>query len=107
MSEKHTSGPWEVSGTLFGHNSVKLIYGPDGYAVADAGRIPRRSNEESTANARLIAAAPDLLKTLKNLLAHQGAFGAIFNAWQKEPGGQEKAHALKDQCKSAVAKATA
>ncbi|BCM88763.1 hypothetical protein IAD21_00605 [Abditibacteriota bacterium] len=55
---KHTKGSWHVSDNT--HHGCRLIYGPDGFLVADAGRIPRRSEEEMDANARLIAAAPEL-----------------------------------------------
>lgn len=62
---KYTPGPWSFSETS-GHGT-RLIYGADRYLVADAGRIPKRSDEEATANARLISAAPDLLAALDDL----------------------------------------
>ena len=58
MSE-HTPGPWEFSEFSY------FIAGPDGYAVAESSRT-RRS--ECKANARLIAAAPDLLAAAENLM---------------------------------------
>jgi len=69
MSGQHTPGPWVIdSGTIKGQRdasgytqSVASIYGPDGEAW-DAETSCR-------ANARLIAAAPDLARALADLLA--------------------------------------
>jgi hypothetical protein len=64
--EKHTPGPWEVftpqiSGNTFG------IDGPRGEAVVFFGR-DKENGIYSIHNARLIAAAPELLEALENLL---------------------------------------
>lgn len=67
---KHTPGPWVVGNTdplLFGKQRgqgtepIGFVYGPS---------FPERSDlgKEAIANARLIAAAPELLEALKNLL---------------------------------------
>ena len=66
MNEKHTRGPWHFTDHM--SHDKRLIYGPDGCLVADAGRIPRRSSEEMTANALLIAAAPDMLAACSQAL---------------------------------------
>lgn len=64
---KHTPGPWRPNG-----NTIELANGmalrvatctPIGTGYASKGR------EESRANARLIAAAPDMLDALRGLLA--------------------------------------
>lgn len=71
---KFTPGPWRVAGDT--NHDTRRIYGPDGYMVADAGRIPKRREQEMDANARLIAAAPELFKVaemLVNLEAHEWA----------------------------------
>ncbi len=58
----HTPGPWHT-GT--GKAEI-IVYATDGYAVADAKVYHGRHAEgEAEANARLIAAAPDLLAALK------------------------------------------
>ena len=58
---KHTPGPWRD-----GTEGNFRIYGRDGQDVAEA--LPRVLNtREWRANARLIAAAPDLLEALKEL----------------------------------------
>jgi hypothetical protein len=63
MNGKHTPGPWKASDRFPG-------------VILDDHAIPRQlasvailSDSEQDANARLIAAAPDLLEQLKNILA--------------------------------------
>lgn len=58
-----TKGPWIVG------RSGKSVMGPNGERVADC-RDPEMLDEKTTlANARLIAALPDLLSALVDLLA--------------------------------------
>lgn len=58
---KHTPGPWEQT---FGCNIVT----PTGQAVTTVHAMGRTTPEEREANARLIAAAPDMLTALKACL---------------------------------------
>ena len=60
METKHTPGPWEIKGSyiMAGKVCTASPHGPVG-TYDDV-------NEEHQANARLIAAAPDLLATLKH-----------------------------------------
>jgi hypothetical protein len=59
---KHTPGAWiYVSGTT----TCEKVLGADGKVVADTWWC--RDSEESEANARLIASAPELLEALKTL----------------------------------------
>jgi hypothetical protein len=91
MKNKHTPGPWAIENTNHG---IRLTYS-DGMLrshVADlftAALCEEHGNLE--ANARLIAAAPDLLDAVQ----------AIVDAF----GDQDSL--LIDQCKAALAKATA
>lgn len=56
----HTPGPWVLDDhTVFG--------GPDEQSIAE---LCNRSGSSMTANGRLIAAAPELLATLKDVIAH-------------------------------------
>lgn len=63
MTDKHTPGPWTIEGHPQG----------TGFRVADANKrsvaafpsTSRRPDDERIANARLIAAAPELLAALK------------------------------------------
>ena len=78
MSESHTSGPWDVSqiGRRNDGSLAVMGEGPEGrYPVAyvnvataqPRGKAHLATDDISEANARLIAAAPDLLETLKRL----------------------------------------
>lgn len=62
---RHTSGPWEVS-------MLDTVRGPNGEFIADCERTPHCDRPappepECMANARLIAAAPDMLDALRRL----------------------------------------
>lgn len=65
MSTKHTPGPW--------HAKRKAVYAPTPngggtrFVAASAGDVPMGTDEDSFANARLIAAAPELLEACKHL----------------------------------------
>ena len=79
MSEiKHTPGPWETRGTLPGKSGAAIDIHGDGVWVGSAngnhntkGSRPTAGfpgNDEGNANARLMAAAPELLVALKKAL---------------------------------------
>lgn len=63
----HTPGPWEADIEDVGTLLHRAVIGPRGELVADCDAY-RLSGEETAANARLIAAAPDLLDALHELL---------------------------------------
>ena len=58
----HTPGPWELRGS-------RLVTDPHGVVIAE--HISANGPGTPEANARLIAAAPELLEALENLLAAQ------------------------------------
>lgn len=64
---KHTPGPWgygQVEEGIWG-----IYFNPDGYDIEDAAVYMRDTEDDrSEADARLIAAAPDLLEALTELL---------------------------------------
>lgn len=61
-TSQHTIGPWHI-----GMKPGPIIYGPKGEQVCDCrGMLPV---EEIKGNARLIAAAPDLLSALEQIEA--------------------------------------
>lgn len=76
MSNQHTPGPW-LYGAAYGNNSV-LIEAAQGVNVAtvinhtfsgiEKGHPVYTWNDEGDANARLIAAAPELLTALERLV---------------------------------------
>jgi hypothetical protein len=58
----HTPGPWSVS------NGLSTVWANDGERqIADCDKGPLRSAGEDLANARLIAAAPELLAALREI----------------------------------------
>lgn len=62
----HTPGPWQVKPNSVGGPTV----GPEGSVVADirtygGPHVGGRQHPQTDANARLIAAAPDLLEALR------------------------------------------
>jgi len=68
MSVQHTAGPWEIDGNIAVRSS-----GPNGRQVCLCeitvrGRQYNETYDEAEANARLIAAAPDLLEALTDAL---------------------------------------
>jgi hypothetical protein len=72
MSEntKHTPGPW-VKGDEK-HYRREHVFTNNGVFVADCCKQPPR--EECEANARLIAAAPDMLAALREIAEGRGAY---------------------------------
>ena len=71
---KHTPGPWRTIEST--NTTMRTVVGPDfpgqGY-IADVNlcRTNDAQDVDGEANARLIAAAPELLEALKQLLAMQ------------------------------------
>lgn len=57
----HTPGPWSLKGCG--------IYAPDGWLISATGddEAPHNDGDTQEANARLIASAPDLLASLRNM----------------------------------------
>ena len=88
MSAAHTPGPWDYAqGFSAGRKVVSLV------GVAKARRvIAQCGGPDRDANARLIAAAPDLLRVAE-LLVH----------WLDE---EPSAHKLCDAARAAIARAT-
>ena len=75
---KGTPGPWATDGEYINDHGNLLychIGVPGGGRLADAASNCMASNEQCRANAKLIAAAPELLESLTNLvdLAKLGA----------------------------------
>ena len=61
---QHTPGPWRIAPDMhgIGNNLVAGVIDATGYAIANCG-------SSGNANARLIAAAPDLLAALQDLVS--------------------------------------
>lgn len=115
MTTKHTPGPWEWGGSMNG--STLFVYRKTGDEMQDAlavnggpghicnvtgtqnGISEAKTPTEGSANARLIAAAPDLLEALVDLLAH-----CRMEIKTKED--QVRWVSVYDDARSAIAKAT-
>ena len=97
MSEqKHTPGPWESG------NGTTSIYGSDGKEVARRIWHGPQDDERSLANARLIAAAPELLALLNRIVSE-----SVRVEYEEDgPACAEMAYSLIDEVRAAIAKAT-
>lgn len=63
---KHTPGPWHYGEPVKAH-ARPMVWDKDGWQIAECSGSFRRSHDEATANAVLMAAAPSLLTEIKNL----------------------------------------
>ncbi len=96
---KHTPGPWAVEGLIEsnGVGAYRIVESNNTYAIADVYEIEGREP-----NARLIAAAPELLEALRMLINYKNAHGKLTQkglesmieayavpAYQKATGGAE------------------
>ena len=64
MTTTHTPGPWKIIKGDF-------VVAPDNGTVAQVG-TPTTPAREHEANARLIAAAPEMLEALRDMVLHEG-----------------------------------
>ena len=88
MDAKHTPGPWEAVDSM----TVRTPLSAGGFMVAD---LPCHTpHEERIANAKLIAAAPELLVALE----------AIVNAWEEGRAFSDKMNEI-GKARAAIAKA--
>lgn len=67
MTEQHTPGPWstDLTDKEYFNEQQPLITAANGRCVAEVLDLGMRHDEESVANGRLIAAAPELLAALQ------------------------------------------
>jgi hypothetical protein len=102
----HTPGPWTLTDQRIrdGGPAIDVLAGP--YRVASAPLLARSADNESRllevqANARLIAAAPEMLEALREMVAR-------FSEWQgpKEPEDSPAARA-RNRCVRAYESACA
>jgi hypothetical protein len=93
MSSKHTPGPWRLTGDkLF--RLTRQIEDTNGMGLAHA----YGNDAEADANARLIAAAPDLLAAIETLLPHVLHYASM-------PHAHSDAHKDAANAAAAIAKA--
>ena len=98
-NSKHTPGPWSLKDC--GYKFIVSKTG-DGYITRDVCRMDGSTMAAfaQEANARLIAAAPDLLAVVKQM---QSALSRCFGAHAPDEGDRHRALA---QARAAIAKAT-
>lgn len=73
MSAQHTPGPWTAERDL-PHNRMPRVHGGDRSLICECGNMGTEQDQWE-ANARLIAATPELLEALQDLL---GAVDALM-----------------------------
>jgi hypothetical protein len=95
---KHTPGPWVIRTAATYRSQIEAINGKGRADVVARITTPKGGAEASDANARLIAAAPDMLEALEAIapmLPHgavdndpqwAGAINAVRNAIKKARG---------------------
>ena len=102
MSGKHTPGPWVVgephptNACAYvrddkGHEVATLYFCSVGGPIGDDGIWPEHPNRD--ANARLIAAAPDMLEALRSLVRDNAGVT------------HEYLHIIREKARAAIAKA--
>lgn len=100
----HTPGPWE-----FGGMNTRHVYGPDGHVVCTLAAyqesfFAREHKDTIRANARLIAAAPELLAALQAIMAEPSDIE--YHGGQRTRPGCKLCAAM-NNARYAIAKATA
>ena len=108
---KHTPGPWTPY-----FDETYGVLGPDKGRVAICmnlkgahGLAGRRGGDEVAANTRLIAAAPDLLESIQELIAAQNAEGRPAGGFSLKPATREhqrRVFLAWQRIHAAIAKAT-
>jgi hypothetical protein len=73
VSAKHTPGPWLTTDGIY--NEIKALSEPGKTWVIARIKAASGVHEEARANAKLIAAAPDLLEVLQDVAADTGPSG--------------------------------
>ena len=97
---KHTPGPWKFEILWAGFSAIRGRDGQLIFGVAAGDNSERRPKLEIEANARLIAAAPDLLEALRQMLA---AFQCDMDSYADDPDAWQ--HEVWEAARAAIAKA--
>ena len=109
MSAKHTPGPWTnqvvntVSGVCFKVGPFPWKEGELNHACIYADYPNKSGYEQCAANARLIAAAPDLLEELREVEKHLQSY---VDAIEYGGGAASKSSERLASVRAAIAKAT-
>jgi hypothetical protein len=95
MNAKHTQGPWGYRRAFSNGEPCGMVITPMGYDLNTS------NEEENEANARLIAAAPELLAALQELIRMQVKGHDLIDRMQFSPEGRR----ISDLSLFAIAKA--
>lgn len=75
MSEsKHTPGPWYIPMPSMGFSEIRSANGDLVFGIAAGDTHEKQPDDICDANARLIAAAPDMLEALQYIVNNQWCF---------------------------------
>ena len=100
-TQKHTPGPWTHAEAYDNGEPVCIRIDSGAQTVAEV-VFDSLHNDEIDANARLIAAAPDLLKAAKDLLSLKEIKDCLSGRWSTaDPINYNRA----EQLRAAIAKA--
>lgn len=104
MEAKHTPGPWHVGG--FEQSTIYDCFGQRVANSFEGVMVVKRSDAECRANARLIAATPELLEALRRALNALEEIGKEMTVGERYTNaGQYLLDAL-NPAREAIAKAT-
>jgi hypothetical protein len=110
---KHTPGPWEAEKRagdewwFGGRDGMEIVVRPPSEKFGAVCVIGASSAEtENDANARLIAAAPELLEALKAFMALDRSFSTVCDAHLKEMAAKGPMARAVQLARAAIAKAT-
>lgn len=94
---KHNPGPWRVDGQAHDMAGSAIIHDVNGFPVASTRSWIKEQHE---ANARLVAAAPDLLEACKRQVAN-------IEQWLETgvPASADESQQIYNALKAAIAKA--
>lgn len=112
MTAKHTPGPWKVFEHSWCETSITAPDTPNAICGLDINHATEESQEsdeaQMAANARLIAAAPDLLEDLREATATLRRYEALHRAKNTEDSTKkaEANAALAVRFEATIAKAT-
>lgn len=100
-TQTHTPGPWQLSG----HEVIVKNHGSVAIATTDIGMVATK--EEREANARLIAAAPELLSALENAEASIELVRCLDAGEAIDTEADNMLDSLQNRIRAAIAKAKA
>jgi hypothetical protein len=102
---KHTPGPWRWTNEFRTRdNSItESLIGHEGYGIMSCDGLP---NSPKRANARLIAASPQMLKALRRIALEAEAVASILEeVGESVTGCKKRAQWIADWSREAIAKA--